>query len=399
MKPTTEELAEVVLTLTRVMASVLEMNTRLAEIVVPLAQHLNEAQKQDVLSEFSGLNGTVLRLRNVCEKLRTQEESTSAAETGQENSPEGSSAAIAVAVGDDELKTQAEAGNAEAQFRTGELLRHRAEEINGSETAQASAQRCEQDAASWYRKAAEQGFAPAQRELANMYMYCEGIGVGEDKQEQAFCWCRKAAAQGDSEAQFELASWLEDDKPAEAISLYRQAAEHGRTDALLSLAHLFESGCSVPKNDGEAFSCFLKAAEVGDADAYTHLGRKYLLGEGTPKNCARAVHWLLKVGNPQNTTAFYDMGLAQVMLGLAYASDENPERDLIESYKWLNLAVAYRAGNPDELQQLTAKRDEIANAMTRDQIEEAQRRSAELFVSEGAISERIRNETTGPEQT
>lgn len=49
------------------------------------------------------------------------------------------------------------------------------------------------EAASWYRKAAEQGLDVAQNNLA--WMYELGLGVERDKDE-AVLWYRKAAAQG-----------------------------------------------------------------------------------------------------------------------------------------------------------------------------------------------------------
>ena len=51
----------------------------------------------------------------------------------------------------------------------------------------------EEEAVEWYRKAAEQGHAEAQDELARCYDY--GWGVGEDE-EEAVEWYRKAAEQG-----------------------------------------------------------------------------------------------------------------------------------------------------------------------------------------------------------
>ena len=54
-------------------------------------------------------------------------------------------------------------------------------------------------AVKWIRKAAEQGFAPAQLGLGNFYD--EGIGVEKDEVE-AVKWYRKAAEQGDAAAQF-----------------------------------------------------------------------------------------------------------------------------------------------------------------------------------------------------
>ncbi|WP_244060855.1 tetratricopeptide repeat protein, partial [Aeromonas caviae] len=53
----------------------------------------------------------------------------------------------------------------------------------------------------WWRKAAEQGNAEAQFNLAQMYG--KGKGVAQDIQ-QVVTWLRKAAEQGNAEAQFNL---------------------------------------------------------------------------------------------------------------------------------------------------------------------------------------------------
>ena len=59
------------------------------------------------------------------------------------------------------------------------------------------------EAVRWYRLAAEQGDARAQKSLGGMY--ANGDGVPEDAAE-AIAWYRRAAEQGDATAQFGL--WL-----------------------------------------------------------------------------------------------------------------------------------------------------------------------------------------------
>jgi hypothetical protein len=87
-------------------------------------------------------------------------------------------------------RTEADQGNAEAQFGLG--LKY------GNSTAPL------QDfvrAAEWYRKAAEQNHALAQFNLG--IMYTKGQGVPRDDAE-GVRWIRKAAEQGDAGAQFNL---------------------------------------------------------------------------------------------------------------------------------------------------------------------------------------------------
>jgi TPR repeat protein len=61
------------------------------------------------------------------------------------------------------------------------------------------------EAARWYYKAAEQGFAPAQNNLGALYWM--GDGVPQDRAE-AVRWHRKAAEQGDPNAQYNLGTSL-----------------------------------------------------------------------------------------------------------------------------------------------------------------------------------------------
>lgn len=90
------------------------------------------------------------------------------------------------------LFDQAEAGNARAQFELGLRL----------ERGTGGLKRNTIEAAQWYLKAAEQGHAHAQFNLA--YMYHVGSGVSKDE-EKAEHWAKKSAAQGYELAQFVLA--------------------------------------------------------------------------------------------------------------------------------------------------------------------------------------------------
>ena len=62
---------------------------------------------------------------------------------------------------------------------------------------------------SWWRKAAEQGYAGAQYNLGLMYYH--GKGVSQDYEEAA-SWVRKAADQGDAAAQNNLGSMYREGK-------------------------------------------------------------------------------------------------------------------------------------------------------------------------------------------
>ncbi len=93
------------------------------------------------------------------------------------------------------------------------------------------------DAVAWYRKAADQGNAPAQSNLGVMYE--NGRGVAQSDAE-AVKWYRKAADQGNARAQYNLGWRYENGRgvaqsDAEAVAWYRKAAEQGHENAKAAL--------------------------------------------------------------------------------------------------------------------------------------------------------------------
>ena len=116
-------------------------------------------------------------------------------------------------------------------------------------------------AASWYRKAAEQGNAIAQFHLGFMYDF--GRGVPQDY--------------------------------AAAVSWYRKAAEQGNADAQLHLgvmydkgSFMYDKGKGVPQDDAAAVSWYRRAAEQGDAHGQLALGVMYFRGTGVPQDYVQA---------------------------------------------------------------------------------------------------------------
>ena len=111
---------------------------------------------------------------------------------------------------------------------------------------------CE-EAAFWFRKAAEQGHVEAAMQLGSMY--AEGEGVDKSCAEAAYWYC-KAANQGNVLA----------------------------ADELIDLGTLYAEGTGVPQNDTEAARLFRVAADQGLADAQARLACMYSAGKGVPQN-------------------------------------------------------------------------------------------------------------------
>ncbi len=115
-------------------------------------------------------------------------------------------------------------------------------------------------ARNWMRKSAEQGYAPAQEVMGEMY-----IGSIPDYWD-AERWLRLAAIQDDADAQFWLGTGYErGDFGAidyrEALKWLRKAATQGLPDAQFCLGQMCEYGEGVPESNSLAASWFRKAAD------------------------------------------------------------------------------------------------------------------------------------------
>jgi len=125
------------------------------------------------------------------------------------------------------------------------------------------------EAARWIRKAAEQGHADAQNDLAVECFH--GFGVAVD-QGEAFKWYRRAAEQGHREAQYALAICYAHGKGvgqdySNSAFWFGKAAEQGKAEAMYCLGVCNGNGYGVAKNADEAMKWFRKAADNGNEEA------------------------------------------------------------------------------------------------------------------------------------
>lgn len=107
---------------------------------------------------------------------------------------------------------------------------------------------------------------------------------------------RKAAERGYAPAQFYFGQCYADGKGVpkdreQAVHWCRKAAEQGHTDAQFYLGVYYYGGKGVPKDRTEALKWFRKAAEQGHVESQTILGTFYETGEGLPKDREKAVYW------------------------------------------------------------------------------------------------------------
>jgi TPR repeat protein len=146
------------------------------------------------------------------------------------------------------------------------------------------------EAANWFRRAADQGVAQAQFNLALMYL--DGTGVRRDLAE-AMKWFQEAANQGLPLAQNNLSAIYhqglgvpQDDK--EAFKWENLAASHGLAIAQLGLGGMYHNGIGTSRDDIEAYKWISLAAAQGDKEA--SIVRQEIEKSMTPEQLAEAKH-------------------------------------------------------------------------------------------------------------
>jgi TPR repeat protein len=133
-------------------------------------------------------------------------------------------------------------------------------------------------AMSYYRKAAEAGYAPAQSRLAYLLDKSE-------RNEEAVTWYKKAAEQGNAEAEHGLAGMYASgdgiaQDNAEALRLFRSSAGKGYAPAIHVMAAAYEQGDLGLRIDYELAREWLeKGVQLNDRWAIKRMARAYDKGE------------------------------------------------------------------------------------------------------------------------
>jgi TPR repeat protein len=176
-----------------------------------------------------------------------------------------------------QLTPLAEQGDARAQYYLGWLYQYAKGVEKDSRTA-----------TKWYRAAADQGYAEAQYEMGQAYIWGEERGVREDPAKAA-AWFLKAAKQGNQQAQASLGEiysgggvdlWLSAKGPIKygnvsadfpkAAKWYRTAIDQGYStihsanllgNATYQLAMMYMAGKGVSRDPVQAYKWFSIAAD------------------------------------------------------------------------------------------------------------------------------------------
>lgn len=220
-----------------------------------------------------------------------------------------------------DLEKAAANGEAEAQYQLGLLMLR---ERTGGQS--------DHDAASWFRKAAEQGHKKAQFELGTFLeslgreelhraerwltrsaaqghgpawlalgdLYARGgLGVLQDQARAQECY-QRADANGDAEVWFALGNvyrWGRDgtaEHMPRAFEYYMKAARHGHAFAQYLVGECYQYGLGTAPNLPRAVECYKQAAKLGDDYACEKLGWLYEHGIGVARDREQAIAWYRK---------------------------------------------------------------------------------------------------------
>jgi TPR repeat protein len=179
------------------------------------------------------------------------------------------------------------------------------------------------------RSSAAKGNPVAQFLLGHAYEI--GFGVPKDMTETATWYAR--AGQGHTSASGDAAAQPNPKDFAQAMDLYRKAAEEGDRGAELYMGLAYDLGQDVPKNAMEAAKWYRKAAAQGSASASSNLGILYHEGDGMPRDSVEAAAWFERAAARGSASAQYG-------LGRMYYRGDGVSQSFPEAAAWLEKAAA-----------------------------------------------------------
>ncbi len=152
---------------------------------------------------------------------------------------------------------------------------------------------------------------------------------------------------------------------AEAVRLFRKAAEQGLVKAQTILGLCYGMGEGVSQDQKEAVRWFRKAADAGDAEAQFHLAKCYAQGIGVEQDSWEAAKWYRKAAEQGHAESQFSVGIlfyaaknfpeailwfslaarqghaeAQLLLGGCYHDGNGVEKDWHEAVKWYQKSAA-----------------------------------------------------------
>lgn len=156
-------------------------------------------------------------------------------------------------------------------------------------------------------KAASEGRQEAQYQLCLMFK--RGQGMKAPDAGEAYVWCKKSADQGYGPAEHEMASslqtgWGVAKDPAAALEYYLKASKQGVPEAQYALGLLYEFGDGgVKQSYYQARTLYMWASGKGYSPATYRVGTLYEEGKGVRPSMAAALLWYRKAASMGNEDA------------------------------------------------------------------------------------------------
>jgi TPR repeat protein len=124
---------------------------------------------------------------------------------------------------------------------------------------------------------------------------------GGDDLPLAIDWLRRAAGQGYADAEFQIAQLYDfgfgvDQNDRDALVWYRMAAEHGSAAGQRAVGDFYRKGRSITADSAEAARWYGLAAQGDDVRAQYELGQLYFTGTGVALDYGSAYVWFSLAG-------------------------------------------------------------------------------------------------------
>ncbi len=180
-------------------------------------------------------------------------------------------------------------------------------------------------ARNWLVKAANLGRGDAMRVLADMYS--KGSGVPQDL-EQSAKWLERANRHGDTRSARRMGDLLIETDPQEALNWYEKSAAKGDVEAAYIAALMYVENLDIRPNSQKAAILMRQAAEGGLAAAQADYGLLVYQGAGVKQNTKRAAHWFAKAAKGGEKEG-------QFLYAFTLAKGEGVEQSFEDAYYWL----------------------------------------------------------------
>ena len=167
----------------------------------------------------------------------------------------------------------------------------------------------------WYKLAAEQGVATAQFIVGLAYYFGDWSSIAKQNFQEAAQWLRLSANQGNPNAQFYLGQIYHQggvlERGQQNEFEWRKISDKDRiAEKQLPLWLGDNTENEVAQDFGEALKWYQLAADQDNLDAQFALGLMYLKGQGVPKDHEEGMEWIESASEHDHPAALYHLGLA-----------------------------------------------------------------------------------------